>query len=102
MGGIKAVMRVMKEHKSDLLVQKYACGALSNCALNDENRVGIARLGGIKMVVHAINAHIDCGSDGCCALTSFAENNAKNARSIGAERHYSGGACDEPARRFCA
>jgi hypothetical protein len=38
-------------------VQEYGCAAISNLAVNDNNRVTIAEEGGIPMILSAIKTH---------------------------------------------
>ncbi len=40
-GGIEAVVTAMGRHAENAKVQEYACGALGNLAVNDENQAKI-------------------------------------------------------------
>lgn len=49
-GGVGALMTAMKQHVESADVQEFGCGALLKLACNDENKVTIARAGGVVVV----------------------------------------------------
>ncbi|KAL3909309.1 MAG: hypothetical protein SGARI_002666 [Bacillariaceae sp.] len=58
-GGLKAVLRSMKEYHDSLLIQCLACLTLSNLAFeNDKTRVVVAQLGGVSLVLEAMKTHL--------------------------------------------
>jgi hypothetical protein len=58
-GGLKAIIKAMKDHADDGEMQDLACQALSNLSYeNDKIRVLIAQLGGVRSVLAAMTAHV--------------------------------------------
>jgi hypothetical protein len=59
-GGLKAILRAMKEYQDCLAIQDLSCQALSNLAFeNDKMRVVVAQLGGISAILSAMKNHHD-------------------------------------------
>jgi len=57
LGGIQAILKVMKEHAAEAKVQEQACRALNTLAGNDDNAVKITNLGGIQAILKAMKDH---------------------------------------------
>jgi len=78
MGAGEVVIRVIREKRQDAVVQKWACGALRNLALNTDNKVKLMDLGAADDIVEAMRTH---RSDArvqemaCIALRNLAVNN---------------------------
>ncbi len=59
-GGLKAILRVMKEYHDAVDIQDLSCQALSNLAFeNDKTRLVIAQLGGISAILTAMTTHLN-------------------------------------------
>jgi hypothetical protein len=57
-GGLKVILRVMKDHHDSSIIQDLCCQALSNLAFeSDKIRVVTAQLGGISAITTAMKAH---------------------------------------------
>lgn len=57
-GGLKAILRAMKEYQDSNTIQDLACQSLSNLAFeNDKMRVVVAQLGGISAILRAMKKH---------------------------------------------
>jgi hypothetical protein len=57
-GGLKAILRIMKEYHDSSVIQNLGCQLLSNLAYeNDKIRVVAAQLGGILAIITAMKAH---------------------------------------------
>jgi dihydroorotate dehydrogenase len=75
----------MRHHADAAGVQEYGCGALWNLAYNAANKVTIAGVGGIDVVVAAMRHHADAAGvqeRGCGVLRSLAANAASKAAII--------------------
>jgi hypothetical protein len=78
-------------HQDDAKVQKKGCGALLNCgalvnlAVNDYNKVKIARIGDIDAIVGALSDHKDHAEvqeNGCWALCNIGWSSPELQRQI--------------------
>jgi hypothetical protein len=59
-GGLKAILKCMKEYHDVAMVQDLSCMALSNLAFeNDKMRVVIAQLGGVSLILEAMTTHLE-------------------------------------------
>ncbi|KAG7343440.1 Armadillo/beta-catenin-like repeat protein [Nitzschia inconspicua] len=57
-GGLKAILRTMREHHNSVTIQDLSCQALSNLAFeNDKMRLVVAQLGGISAILKAMSNH---------------------------------------------
>lgn len=89
-GGIDAVVLALKNHRDNVNVQQNGCRAIGQfayknglfdfncCNDSDENRVTIARAGGVDATVAALKRHIGnpgVQEAGCAALRHLAYNN---------------------------
>ena len=86
-GGIEAILRAMTQHPSAAGVQEWGCVALSNLAVNADNKVKIGSAGGIEAIVRAMTQHPSAAGvqeHGCVALWNLAANNAHNKSKINA------------------
>ncbi|SGZ48018.1 CIC11C00000001059 [Sungouiella intermedia] len=70
---------------NDTEVQRAACGALGNLAVNNENKVLIAEMGGIEPLIRQMmspNIEVQCNAVGCITnLATQDENKTKIAKS---------------------
>eukprot|EP00961_Rhodomonas_salina_P090885 1223009-Rhodomonas_salina.1 len=67
----------MRGHGGSAGVEEQGCGALRSLAVNDENRVTIAGLHGIAVVIKAMRGHGGSAGvqrQGCAALLNLALN----------------------------
>ena len=86
-GAVEAIIRAMQHHPTAGLLLNYACGALENlCMSNDDNRRCVARAGGVQAVVKAMNEHVSDESllEHACILLAYLsthidEQNAKDS-----------------------
>eukprot|EP00940_MAST-03C_sp_MAST-3C-sp2_P001689 g1689.t1 len=90
LGGIEAIVRAMRAHRSIVGIQDYACGALANLANNAENQKRIVKEGGIDAVLRAMESHKaseGVQAQGCGALSNIAmaTNGTENAERIAKE-----------------
>ncbi len=71
------IVTAMKQHASVAAVQEHGCGALRNLAVNAENKVTIARQGGVDVILTAMKQHASVAAVqqyGCGALGNLAGN----------------------------
>ena len=64
---------------------EQACGAVGNLAVNDDNRVLIAKEGGIPKILAALATHADkveVVENACAALSYLAKDNKENQIAI--------------------
>jgi len=85
MGAGEVVVRIMREKRQDAVLQKWACGALWNLAVNDDNKVKLMNLGAADDIVEAMRTHrsdADVQMWACGALGNLAWNEGKNRDAI--------------------
>jgi len=77
LGGVAALLSVMKQHEANADVMDPACGALSNLSLNADNKVSVARLGGLELLLSVMKQHQENAAvmgEACGALRNLSLN----------------------------
>ncbi|PIK39067.1 putative armadillo repeat-containing protein 6-like [Apostichopus japonicus] len=85
LGGLKYVSSAMSEHMSNQLMMKQIISMTKAIAGNDNVKVAIVSVGGVPLILQALQTHIrvaQVGEAGCSALAAISLRNPKNANAI--------------------
>ena len=70
---IENIMEAMRLHPNVSAVQEKGCGALWNLSVNADNKVSIAKAGGVRSIMEAMRLHPNVSAvqkNGCGALSA--------------------------------
>merc|ERR1719488_45267 len=80
-GGVPLILQAMKDYATHAGVQENACRALTNLAVNADNKILIAKEGGVPLILQAMKdytTHAGVQEYACRSLWNLASNNADN------------------------
>jgi hypothetical protein len=80
-GGVEAVVKIMKTFPNCEILQLVACGALGNLASNSTGKAKAIKCGGIEVLLAAVNNHLDSAKlcdYTCCALFNIVSKSKEN------------------------
>lgn len=72
------LLKCMKAHAAAPVVQEAACGALSNLALNGENKGRIGKEGGVELIIEAPRGSVKAGGCPECSGGGFSLGHKEN------------------------
>jgi hypothetical protein len=80
-GGVEAVVKIMKTFPNCEILQLVACGALGNLASNSTGKAKAIKCGGIEVLLAAVNNHLGSAKvceRVCWALMNIVMNSKEN------------------------